>query len=164
MFGQRSQKMLSKKDMKIIAHLRKDARMSLTTMSRKTSIPVSTIFDRLKACEEGVIQKHTSLLDFAKLGFDARANITLRVDKDKREDLKQFLMKNESVNSVYKINNGYDFLIEGVFRNIKDLEVFLELLEERFGVTEKQVYYIIEDVKRESFMSDAELLPLGTNP
>ena len=154
---------LNKKDMQIIAHLRQDARMSLTTMSRKTTIPVSTIFDRLKVCEEGLIQKHTSLLNFAKLGFDARANITLKVGKEKREELKQFLMKNENVNSVYKINNGFDFLVEGVFKSIKDLEVFLELLEERFGVTEKSVYYIIEDIKREGFMSDAALALLDQN-
>ena len=40
---------MNTKDMKMIAHLRQDARMPLTKMSRRTGIPVSTIFDRLKS-------------------------------------------------------------------------------------------------------------------
>jgi len=152
--------MLSKKDMKIIANLRQNARMSLTKMSRKTAIPVSTIFDRLKLHENDLIQKHTSLLNFSKLGFNTRANICLKVNKEKREELKNFLTKHQHVNSVYKINNGFDFLVEGIFKHIKDLEDFLDLLEQRFDVTEKQVYYIIEDIKREAFMANLNTIDL----
>ena len=150
--------MLAKKDMQIIANLRQNSRMSLTKMSRKTAIPVSTIFDKLKVYEGKLIQKHTSLLDFAKLGYNTRANITLKTNKDKREELKQFLTKHQNINSVYKINNGYDFLAEAVFKNIRELEDFLELLEEKFDVTERNVYYIIEDIKREAFMNNENLV------
>ncbi|MBR9691938.1 winged helix-turn-helix transcriptional regulator, partial [Candidatus Woesearchaeota archaeon] len=72
---------MNKKDLKIIAYLRQNARMPLTKMSRKTQIPVSTIFDRLKMNENSLIVKHTSLLDFSKLGYNTRANITLKVDR-----------------------------------------------------------------------------------
>lgn len=140
--------------MQIIAHLRLNARMGLTQMSRKTSIPVSTIFDKLKTYEKNIIQKHTSLIDFSKLGYNTRANITLKTNKQNREKLKEFLQKHQNINSVYKINNGYDYLIEAVFRHIKELEDFLEMLEEKFDATERKVYYIIEDIKREGFMSN----------
>ena len=36
-----------------------------------------------------------------------------------------------------------------VFKQIKELEEFLEQLEESYKVKSKQVFYIIEDVKRE---------------
>jgi len=148
--------MLPKKDMLILSNLRKNARMSLTNMSKKTQIPISTIFDRLKVHEASLIKKHTSLLDFEKLGYNTRANVCIKVDKDKREEVKAYLMRHQNINSVYKINNGYDFLVEAIFKHIKDLEDFLELVEERFHITERKVYYLIEDIKREEFMADIE--------
>ena len=149
---------MNKKDLQIIANLRQNARMPLTKMSRKTNIPVSTIFDRLRLSESRVIIKHTTLLDFSKLGFNTRANITLKVDREDKEKLKEFLIKHHLVNSLYKINNGYDFMIEGVFKQIKDMEDFLEDLEKRFKILEKKAFYIIEDLKRETFMSNPDLL------
>ncbi len=146
------------KDMKIIAHLRQNARMPLTKMSRKTHIPVSTLFDNLKAKEKSIIRKHTSLLNFSKLGYDARANIALKVDRDDKENLlKQLKMANE-VNSLYKINNGFDFMIEGIFKNVREMESFIENLENKFKITDKKFFFIIEDLKREEFMGNPNLI------
>ena len=147
---------MNKKDLLIITHLRNNARMPLTRLSRKTSIPVSTLFDRLKANENKVIVKHTSLLDFAKLGYNTRANITLKVDKDDKDLLRDYLMKHQSVNSVYKINNGFDFMVEGIFRQIKDMEIFLDELDSKFKITDKKTFFIIDDLKRESFMANPD--------
>lgn len=149
---------LNKKDMELIAHLRTDARMPLTKMSKKTCIPVSTLFDRLKANEDKFIVKHTSLLNFEKLGYLTRANITLKVEREDKDRLKEFLLKNCSINSVYRINNGFDFMIEAVFKEIRDLEEFLDDIEKKFRITDKKSFFIIEDVKRESFMSDPNLV------
>ena len=149
---------MNQKDLKIIAHLRQNARMPLTKMSKSTHIPVSTIFDRLKLNENNVIAKHTSLLDFSKLGFNTRANIMLNVDREDKEALKQHLIMNQSVNSVYKVNNGYDFMVEGIFKQIKDLEEFLDNLDNKFKIIEKKSFFIIEDLKREEFMSNPNLI------
>lgn len=150
--------MINKKDMLIISYLRNDARMPLTKMSKKTQIPVSTIFDRLRMNEEGLITKHTCLLNFTKLGYDVRANIALKVDRDDKEALKDFLLKHQSVNSLYKINNGFDFMIDGVFRQIKEMEDFIDHLENKFKITDKKSFFVIEDLKRETFMSNPNLL------
>jgi hypothetical protein len=45
-------------------------------------------------------------------------------------------------------------MIEGIFKHIKDLEDFMEILEEKFPIKSKQVFYIIDDIKREEFMAD----------
>ena len=89
---------MNKKDLKIVSYLRQNARMSLTQMSKKTQIPISTIFDRLKMNEDGLIVKHTCLLDFAKLGYNFRANLTMKVDREDKEALREFLMRSQSVN------------------------------------------------------------------
>jgi Lrp/AsnC family transcriptional regulator, leucine-responsive regulatory protein len=152
--------MLTKKDLQIISNLRKNSRETLTEMSKKTHIPISTIYDKLKIHEGSLIKRHTCLLDFNQLGYTTRANVLLKVDRSRREELKEYLVKHSNVNSVFKINNNYDFMAELVFREIKDLEDFIEGLDERFKIEVHQTFYIIDDLKKEEFMSEPETLNL----
>ena len=146
--------MIQQKDMKILVELRQNARAQLTTISKKTNIPISTIYDRLRNKSDNIVKKHVSLINFEKIGFSTQAQICIKSNKKCRYDLRDFLMKHQNVNSLYKINNGYDYMIEAVFRNVKDLEEFLEDLDERFTIKTKQVYYIIDDIVKEKFFSD----------
>ncbi|MEA3515257.1 MAG: Lrp/AsnC family transcriptional regulator [Nanoarchaeota archaeon] len=146
--------MISKKDMMILSSLRKDARMNLTKMARKTGIPVSTIFDKIKGYKGNLVTKHTTLINFDLIGYNTRAKVILKVKKEDKTAMKGYLFKNQNVNSFYRVNNGYDFMFEAVFRNLKETEEFIEAIEEKFGIIEKQVFYITEDVKRESFMEE----------
>jgi len=151
---------MQKKDLVIIAHLRQDARMRLTTMSRRTNLPVSTIYDRMQAQEGSTIVKHAALVDFGRLGFSTRANVLFRVAKEDKEGFVEFLSKHQNVNSLYRVNNGYDYMAECVFRNIRELEEFLETADERFDVKQNEVYHIIDDIKREAFLSDPQLIEM----
>lgn len=151
---------MNKKDLLVLAHLRKNARLALTKISRKTAIPISTIHEKLKQFEDGLIIKHTSLLDFTKLGFNVRANIFFKANKEKRGELKESLLKNPNVNSLYKVNNGYDFMAEVIFRHLREVEEFVEGIEERFRIKAREVFYIIEELKREGFMADPVLIDM----
>ncbi len=144
----------------LLASFRQDARMSLTDMSKKTRVPISTIFDKLKTYQKEFIKKHTTLIDFSKLGYNTRAKIAIKVNKDQKEEIKEYLSKNQNINSVYKINNGFDFLIEGIFVHVKDMQEFVDKLEEKFDIQDKQTYYIIDEIKREEFMAKPDLVCL----
>ena len=146
--------MVKNKDIEIISRLRNNARESLTKMSRKTGVPVSTLFDKLKCFENGLIVKHTCLIDFNKIGYNTQAKIILKVAKENKKDCGEYLNKCPNINSLFKINSGYDYLVEAVFTNIKEIEEFIEALEERFEIIEKQTFYIIEEMKRENFLSN----------
>lgn len=150
--------MLKQTDIKIIAALRQNARETLTNLSKSIKVPISTLYDRLKSHESSIITKHTTLLDFTKLGFNCRANIMLRTGRESREKLGSYLKAHPVINNLYKINNGYDFLAEGIFTNVKELEDFLEELEAMFQIEEKKTHYIIEDIKREEFMSEGSII------
>jgi len=152
--------LITKKDFIIMSHLRQNCRATLTSISKKTNIPISTIFEKIKRNEENIIRKNTCLVDFAKLGFNTRAKIVLKSNITQRKELSNFLIKHQNINSVYKINNGFDYLIESVFKNMRDLEDFLEILLERFKVKKYETYFIIDDLKTEAFMSDPETLDL----
>ena len=147
---------LQKKDLVIMACLRNNSRESLTKMSRKTSIPVSTIYERLKQYESEFIKKNTTILDFQKLGFSTRANVLVKAKKESKDNLKEHLIKTPNVNSVYKVNNGFDFSFEVIFRSITELEDFLEKMEDNFSIENKSVYYIIDELQRESFLSNPD--------
>ncbi|MCX6709878.1 MAG: hypothetical protein NTV63_02905 [Candidatus Woesearchaeota archaeon] len=151
---------MKKNETSIICQLRQNSRMSLTKMSRKTSIPVSTIYEKLKSYRGGLVKKYTALIDFDTFGYSTKVNMFLRFERENKDEARVFLMKNLFVNSLYKINNGYDFMVEGVFHNIKEVEEFLDSLEVKFNLRERQVYYIVDELKREEFMSDVQLLPL----
>ncbi|MEK6917297.1 MAG: Lrp/AsnC family transcriptional regulator [Nanoarchaeota archaeon] len=148
------------KDYQIISHLRKDARMPLTNMSRQTNIPVSTIFDRIKANEDNIIIRHTTLINFNKLGYNTRAHVLVKLDRDFKTNAGDFLSKHPNVNSVFRINNGFDYMFEAVFTNIKDLESFIDTIDQKFKIENKETYYIVEDIKKEAFMSEPDLVNL----
>ena len=152
---------MKKIDLLIISSLRQNARAKLTEMSRKTRIPVSTLFDRIKIHEGSIIQKHTALVNFEKLGYNTKSNIILKVKKEDRAAVREFLIKHKSVNSAFKINNGYDFSIEAIFRNIKEVEEFIELLDEKFRIKSKQVFYVIDELKKEEFLSNPKIISFG---
>lgn len=152
-----------KEEMLILSNLRADGRVSLTRLSRKTSIPVSTIYDKLKAFENEVIRKHTCIIDFLKLGYGTRATLLLKVKKENKLLLKDYLMKHKAVNSCYKINNGYDFIVEVVFKELRDVEGFLENLENEFGIEDAKVHYIIDELRREDFLSNPEYVKITSS-
>ncbi|MCX6707563.1 MAG: Lrp/AsnC family transcriptional regulator, partial [Candidatus Woesearchaeota archaeon] len=83
--------------------------------------------------------------------------IALKVPRDCRDSLKSYLLKEPIINSVYRINNGYDFMIEAFFRNVNEVHEFVEGLE-RFRVKNPEEYYVLEEIKKEAFMSDPEIV------
>jgi DNA-binding Lrp family transcriptional regulator len=143
-------------DMHIIRHLRRDARANLTSISRKTGIPVSTIFDKLKVFENGVVKRFTAIVDFTKLGYPIRAKIFLRADPLHREALKHYLMAHDRVNNLFRINNGFDYSAECLFETIKEAEEFIDTLESQFKITSKAVYHVIDELAREKAICTCE--------
>jgi len=143
---------ISPKILRLLSYLRQDSRQKLTEISKQTKIPISTLFDLLKESqEEKLIWKSTVLLNFSKLGYHTQAQVFLKVHREGREAFQKHLLYHESINTIYRINNGWDFIVETVHRNIKELNTFLEKLEE-YGLEDKEIHYLVEEVKREGFM------------
>ena len=49
-------------------------------------------------------------------------------------------------------------MVEGILNQIKDLEEFLDNLDNKLKIIEKKSFFIIEDLKREAFMSNPNLI------
>ncbi|MFQ5475182.1 MAG: Lrp/AsnC family transcriptional regulator [Candidatus Nanoarchaeia archaeon] len=146
--------MFDRKELQIITQLRKDARMHITKMSKNTRIPISTIYDRIKNNKCRLMTRNVTLVDFTRLGFSCRVSIILRLKKKQKQELREHLLKSFNVNSLFKINNGYDYMIDAVFKNVKEVEEFMDDIDEKFSVAELKTYYIIDEIAREKFLSD----------
>jgi Lrp/AsnC family transcriptional regulator, leucine-responsive regulatory protein len=149
--------MIPRKDVEIILHLRNNARKRVTEISRDTKIPATTIYDRVRTHEKsGLIKRYAGLLDFDKLGYPVKTHFAIRVDKDSRKELQSFLQEQPNINSLYKIGYGPDFLFEALFRNFTETEEFVEKLGERFDIKEIQNFHVIEELKKEEFLTKPE--------
>jgi len=139
------------KDFQILKHLRKNNRGTLTSISKSTGIPVTTVYDRIKMLDQNqIIKKSVCLLDFSKLGFHIKAHFALKVKE--REQFLEFISKQECLNSLYRINHGFDFLFEAIFKDMNETRAFSEFIEKNFTVLNRQFYYILEDLKQEEFL------------
>ncbi|MDO8642859.1 MAG: Lrp/AsnC family transcriptional regulator [Candidatus Woesearchaeota archaeon] len=145
---------LSPAEKSAVAHLRVNARMPLTKLGRASKMPVSTLFDYLAGRFSAFITKYTALLNFGRLGFHAWAFITMKVAPEEKDKILEYFEKQKCLNSLYKINNGYDFMAEVVFRTMGELEHFVEELDTLFAIREKNIYYVISDIHREQFWAE----------
>ena len=150
--------MIRKKELQLISCLRQNGRISLTHASKKTNIPISTLFEKLKRYHNTIITRPTILLDFEALGYGTRATIFLKTPKEHRRSLETYLQQDERVNTLFKISNGWDFLAETVFKDLQELHKFLEELEDTCPI-EKQIHFILEDVKKEAFLTGLPAIP-----
>ncbi|MFT7615428.1 MAG: DNA-binding Lrp family transcriptional regulator [Candidatus Woesearchaeota archaeon] len=152
---------MDQKELVILSQFRQNARENLTTTSRKIRIPISTIYDRLRRYEGNVIKKYTTLLDFGKLGYNLKVQIVLKVALKSKAALQNFLNHHSRVNSLFLLSNDYDFLLEGIFRDIKEVSDFAQALE-KFSIIDKHEFYVVDDIKREDFLTNSALYDLET--
>src|SRR3989338_3712403 len=143
---------LQPKHLQLLSCLRENSREKLTTISKKIGIPISTLFDMLQEFQCNIITKSTVLLDFTKLGYHTQAQVFLKVNKEDKDKLKKHLCCHNNVNTIHKVNNNWDFIIETVHKNIKELDAFLEHLEQNFKIESKQIHYLIDEIKKEGFV------------
>jgi DNA-binding Lrp family transcriptional regulator len=147
---------ITKRDLLILSCLRANARCRLAEVSRRTHIPISTLFEKLRSYHGTVLTKTTSLLDFSAIGFSTRAHLLIRCTKQ-RDAVKQTLLANHNVNSLYRVNNGHDYLAECIFRTMHDAETFAEHLRTTYDAVIR-IQYVLADLKRETFLSDPSLV------
>ncbi len=149
---------IKKKDLLILSYLRKNSRISLTKMSRKTGIPISTLYDKIQSQKGKIIKKFTSIIDFRKLGYEIKANILIKTHFYDIEKIQNYLEKCFHVNNLQVINNHYNFFIEGIFKNIQELEEFKKRLFEKGKIEAIDIYFIVDEIKKEKLLEETELI------
>ncbi len=139
--------MLSEKELIILSELRKNSRKSVKEISNKTKIANSTVIDKLNNLKKKkIIKKHTSLVDFSLLGYPIKVNFLIKC----KENLEKKILDNKHINSIYKIRGEFDFLIQGIFKDMNELANFSDELD-KLNIEKKEEHHIVEDLKVEEF-------------
>lgn len=141
---------ITQTDLLVLKELRVNARSSMAHISRKTGIPVSTIFDKIKSLEKKLIAKHSTIADFSLLGFGIHAHYAVKANN--KLELKAFLEGNAYVNSLFRTNNGTDFFIDAFFKDMKQRNFFIEGMED-CGIQKLEEFFVSEEIIKEMFLT-----------
>ncbi len=125
--------MLDPKDELILNTLKNDASLSTYKISKKTSIPQTTVLNRIKKLkQEGIIKKYTVEIDYKKINKGVKALVYGKIDKNtekkvfgKAGSIESVLSMSPYVLNVKRLMGEFDFAIEVVCKDIDELNDFL---------------------------------------
>lgn len=142
---------LSREDTLILGCIRRNSRCGLADIRRKTKIPASTIFVRLRRIEAFIVKRYVSFADFSYFGFGVRMAFALSAAKKDKEKLKLFLSSCPNINNIYQTGDGFDFFVDAIFRNLAEADSFSDKLGS-FRLKKMLVHHLIDDLKIEGMV------------
>jgi DNA-binding Lrp family transcriptional regulator len=145
--------MLRQTDIELLRQLRCGRRKKVTEISKSMDIPVTTLYDRIDVLGEKIGMHHTTLVDFAKVGFKSNVHMGFKVGIGDKESFQGFLETHPALNSLYQVDHGFDFLAHMVFRDMDEMKSFLDQVNSRFNILETQVFDVLGEIKKERFLS-----------
>jgi len=137
---------------KLVTQLRQDGRQKLTRISKKTGIPVSTLFDQIKEATKTQKIRFTTLINFEELGYNIQTILLIKTNPEQKDQTTKLLKKQFCTNNIYHANNEYDIVIEAFFTNIRECENFTEMIKAL--TKEVKTIYITKQNKKEGFLNE----------
>ena len=138
-------------DKKICNILIENSRISISSISKKTGIPNSTISNRIRKLEENsIVKQYTTILDHEKIGINVTAMIIIQTETEKHENVEKQLPKLEEVTQVYSISGEYDVLIKVEAHNLEELnDIINSKIRSIDGIEELRELIVMEELKNE---------------
>src|SRR3954452_294496 len=112
-------------DRAIIRLLQLNARISYAELSRETGIPESTVRRRMDRLQQRGVIEFAMLAEPAKLGYDLRAMIGLKIELNRLEEIADTLRSMNEVTFAAFVTGNFDILIQTVVRSQEALVEFL---------------------------------------
>lgn len=140
------------KDFELLRHLRLNSRKSIAKISQECNIPASSAYSRLKSCENEIIKRYTSLLNFEKMGLYAKIHLIIKIRNSSKDNFVNFLKICPNVNSIFRLKGDFDFYIEAIFKHEIDANEWVDNLKEKFHFDNLVVHHILKDIQNELFL------------
>jgi Lrp/AsnC family transcriptional regulator for asnA, asnC and gidA len=112
-------------DRTIIRLLQRNARISYAELSRATGIPESTVRRRMDRLQQRGVIEFAMLADPARLGYDLRAMIGLKIELQRLEEIASTLRSMNEVTFAGFVTGNFDVVIQVVVRSQEALVDFL---------------------------------------
>jgi len=136
-------------DLKIIRSLSGNARKPFKTIAKEIEVSDATVRKRVKRMvENGIIKQFNLLLDYHKLGRIIKAFIGLRINPQRLRPLVDHLKENPDIQVLYRTTGNVDLFLEVIFRDMEELNDFLETELSVEGIMGTEVSVVIGPYKR----------------
>lgn len=154
--GERDYAGVNSKDILLLHHLRNNSRENITTIAERMSSPVTTIYDRLRTTEERYVKRHTTLLDYPKLGLLSRMYLSMKIPRPQREKFEGFISGNPQVNTAHQTDFDGSYLIELVSKDDRHANDFITSIENDFRASRLQIFSVIKELSHEALLTKPE--------
>lgn len=147
-------------DIRIIAAVQADGRISISELSEKVGLSASPCARRLRILEEqGIITGYTAKVDQVKVGLPVSAFASIKLERQREEDLDRFsrvVADWPEVVDCYLMTGQRDYLLRIVVKDLQAYETFLKSKLTRLdGIASIETSFALDQVKR------AEALPIA---
>ncbi len=136
-------------DLKILKVLNKDGRKPYRAIAEELGVSDATVRNRInRMLKQGVIKQFNVLVDYHKLGRIIKAFIGLKVQPPKLKEIVEHMIENPDVQVLYRTTGEVDLFVEVIFKDMDELNSFLESELNIDGVTGTVVNIVIGPYKR----------------
>ena len=142
------------KDERILEVLKENSKLTTQQISKRVSIPITTVHNRMKKLEkDGVIKKYTAVLDYKKIGKPISAYVLIIVDykllkqiKKTQHDLSKKIKQHPSVEEASRVTGGTDIILKTRVKDVEELDEFVtSYLRNVDGVDKTQTMVILNE-------------------
>ncbi len=141
---------MKENELKVLRHIRNNARVKLSCISRAENIPETTVFDLLKKMEKTIIKRFAMVIKPESVGYPIRLYAAVNANtSDKQKELIEILLCNRHVNNLYLAEHN-TLLVDAVFRDVAQADSFLCTLKSA-EAGDSEYVFITEELKTEKF-------------
>jgi len=145
---------MDEKDERILEILKENSSLSTQQISKRTSIPITTVHNRIKKLKkEGIIKRYTVDLDNKLIGKNIAAYIHITLDYRllkqtmTQHEFAKILKRQEFVEEVTTVTGGTDIVLKARARDIDELDGFVtNYLRNVDGVERTQTMVILNEI------------------
>jgi len=148
-------KVLDSIDIQILDILQKTANISNAELGRRVNLSPPATHARIKRLEtEGYIDRHVTILNQEKLGFDLLCFIFINTDIHQAEQLESLEKSLEAMTEVLEchcLTGEFDYLLKVANKDRRELEEFIRKLN-KLGISRIQTSLVLREIKHSTVL------------
>lgn len=143
---------LSQTDIRILAALQQDARITNQTLADELGMSASPCWRKVRKLEDDdVIQGYRAVLDRRKIGLGVMVFIRVSIDSHSEAEARKFereVIELEDVVACYSIGGDADFLLQVVAGDLDTYADFsMSVIRRLPGIKEMQSMFVLREIK-----------------
>ena len=136
-------------DLQILRSLSRDGRKPFKEIARELDVSDATIRKRVRRMQkEEIIKQFHILIDYDKIGKFIKAFIGLKVNPPQIQEIVKGLANHPDIQVMYRTTGGWDIFVEVIFKDMQELNWFLEKKLNINGILGTEVNVVIGSYKR----------------